>query len=360
MNILNDLEKIKKLDKSDVYQSIDKLDEQCWDAWKKVQALKIPSNYQNFSNIVICGMGGSCLGADVVRTLYQNDLKTPLVRVRDYHLPGFVNEKTLIVLSSYSGNTEETITCAKKAIKRKLKAFILTNNGKLEALAKENNLPFYLINPVYNPCGQPRMAIGYSIFSQLSLLARLKLVRLNELEVKKVILLIKSLQKQYALKTPLSQNPAKKIAEEIEKKVLIFVAAEHLEGAVHVFNNQMNENAKHFSDYRIIPELNHYLMEGLAFPETNKQSLEFLFINSPFYQKRNQQRFQLTEEVVKKNKIVTRMLFIPGAKSKLEEAFGLITLGAFISFYTAMKHSIDPAPIPWVDFFKQKLKEMDE
>ena len=282
MNILDDLEKIKKLDKSGVYQSIDKLDEQCWDAWQKVQAVKIPSDYQNFSNIVICGMGGSCLGADVIRTLYRNELKIPLIRVRDYRLPSFVNEKTLIVLSSYSGNTEETITCARKTIERKLKVFIITNNGQLEVLAKENNLPFYLINPVYNPCGQPRMAIGYSIFSQLSLLARLKLVRLNELEVKKVIRLIKSLQEQ--------QNLAKKIAEEIEKKILILVAAEHLEGAVHVFNNQMNENAKHFSDYRIIPELNHYLMEGLAFPKTNKQSLEFLFINSPFYQKRNQQR----------------------------------------------------------------------
>jgi len=355
MKILDDLEKIKKIDKSGVYQSIKSLDKQCWDAWQKVQKTKIPSNYKNFNNIIVCGMGGSSLGAHVIQALYPN---IPLIILRDYHLPGFINKDSLVVLSSYSGNTEEVLSCAKEVLEKKLKSFVITSNGNLEKLAKKYRLPYYLINPVYNPCGQPRMAIGYSIFSQLALLARLSVVRLNEQKVKKTIRLIELIQNMYSVEISLTQNQAKQIAKEIYRKIPILVSAEHLVGASHVFNNQLNENAKHYSDYRIIPELNHHLMEGLSFPKSNQQVLEFLFINSFFYTKRTQQRIKLTEEVVRKNKISTKRIKIAKTKNKLEEVFGLITLGAFVSFYTAMIHQINPSPIPWVKFFKKSLKEV--
>lgn len=357
MNILDDLEKIKKLDKAKVYHSILRLGEQCWDAWRKVKEIKIPADYDHFANVVICGMGGSCLGADVIRTLYRDELQIPLVRVRNYQLPGFVDQKTLVVLSSYSGNTEEILACAQSAIKRKLKIFIITSGGQLKKLAKENKLPFYLINPVYNPCGQPRMAIGYSVFGQLALFARLGLIDLSEEKVKDTVKFINSQLKKYRLETPLINNPAKQIARTVKRKIAVIVASEHLIGAAHVFNNQLNENAKHFSELREIPELNHHLMEGLAFPETNQQVLVFLFIFSHQYHPRNQIRFQVTKKVVEKNKVATKQLKIGAARSKLEEAFGLITLGGFIAFYTAMMHQLDPAPIPWVDFFKKKLKK---
>lgn len=359
MNILDDIEKIKKLDKSGVYQSIENLDKQCWDAWQKVQGIEIPGDYKNFSNIIVCGMGGSALGAHVIQSLYREELKVPLVIVRDYNLPGFINENSLVILSSYSGNTEETLSCAEEAIKKKARSFIITSNGKLKKLAKDFSLLNYVIDPLYNPCGQPRMAIGYSIFGQLALFARLGLIRLKEQEIKKTIRLIKLFQENYSIKVSLSKNQAKKIAEEIQKKIPILVAAEHLVGATHVFSNQLNENAKNFSDFLVIPELNHHLMEGLGHPKLNSQILKFLFINSKFYIKKNQQRFKLTEEVVNKNNIASMALEITEAKDKLQETFGLIALGSFVSFYTAMKHQIDPTPIPWVDYFKQSLKNIN-
>lgn len=359
MNLLDDIDQIKKLDKSGVYQSIESLDEQCSDAWQKVQQVAVPSSYQNFSNIVVSGMGGSALGAHVIQSLYRDQLKAPLVIVRDYHLPEFVNQNSLVVLSSYSGTTEETVSCAQEAIAKKCKSFIITSGGQLQEFSQKYSLPIYLINPVFNPCGQPRMAIGYSIFSQLSLFAKLGLIQLNEEEVKKTIQFIKQLQMKFSLDVSSVQNEAKRLALAIEEKIPILVTAEHLVGATHVFNNQLNENAKHLSDFREIPELNHHLMEGLSQPETNKKHLIFVFLNSSHYSLRIKQRFELTGDVVLKNKIAAFNYQLPEALDKLTDAFSLITFGAFASFYLAMTHRLDPTPIPWVDYFKDSLKKID-
>lgn len=360
MNILDNPEQIKKLDKSGVYQSIEKLDEQCQDAWQKVQAIKIPNHYKSFSNIIVCGMGGSALGPHVIQSLYQDELKTPLIINRDYHLPEYANQNSLIILSSYSGNTEETLSCTQETLKKKIRSFIIASGGQLIDLAKKNSLPSYHIEPIHNPCAQPRMAVGYSIFGQLALFSKLGLIQLNGERVKATVQFIKLTQKQYSVELSTQQNQAKILAIKIEKKIPILSAAEHLVGAAHVFNNQLNENAKHFSEYRTIPELNHHLMESLAHPQLNPKTLTFLFVNSPFYSKRNQQRFKLTKDVVIKNKIETIDFQVPRAKNKLQEAFGLITFGAFVSFYTAMQHQINPAPIPWVDYFKNSLMKLDK
>lgn len=357
MEILDDVARIKKLDKSGVYHSIISLDKQCQDAWEKVCEIETPDDYKDFSQVIVCGMGGSALGAHVVQSLFQAELRIPLIIVRDYDLPSFVNQDSLVVLSSYSGNTEETLSCAEKAIDRKIKSFIITSGGKLAEIAQSNSLPCYIIDPVYNPCGQPRMATGYSIFGQLALFACLDLISLTEEEVRRTIQLIKTLQGKFSVEVPCSENLAKQIAKEIVEKIPLLVTAQHLIGAAHVFNNQLNENAKHFSNFQVIPELNHHLMEGLAYPKQNSQVLHFIFILSSFYPQRIQQRFKLTKDIVEKNEISAKNIEIPQVQTKLEEVFGLIVLGSFVSFYLAMLHNVDPAPVPWVDYFKKALKE---
>ncbi len=358
MNILDDLKKIKQLDRSKVHQSIELLGKQCGDAWQKVQSVDLPLNYCDFENVIVCGMGGSALGAHVIQSLYQDELKIPLVICRDHFLPGFAGPGSLVILSSYSGNTEETLSCAQEVIEKGLRCFVISSNGQLEQISQKNQFPRYTINPVYNSCGQPRMAIGYSIFSQLALFAKLGLINLKETAVKAALRLIKKSQEQYSLKRPTASNLAKQTALRLEKKIPILVAAEHLVGAAHVFNNQLNENAKHFSEYRVIPELNHHLMEGLGFPRSNPEGLAFLLINSEFYRSRIKARFQLTAAVVRQNKIQASDLAMPVAADKLQEVFGLISFGAWISFYLAMQHQLDPAPIPWVDFFKKELETL--
>ncbi|MCU0373403.1 MAG: SIS domain-containing protein, partial [Ignavibacteria bacterium] len=131
--------------------------------------IAVPKEYKNIKNVVMCGMGGSGLGARVIESVFASDLNIPLVRVNDYHIPRFVDSDTLVICSSYSGETEETLQNANEAIAKKVKCIVIANGGRLIDLAKENKLPFYDIEPNFNPSDQPRMAIGYSIVGQLVL-----------------------------------------------------------------------------------------------------------------------------------------------------------------------------------------------
>ena len=134
----------------------------------------------------------------------------------------------------------------------------------------------------------------------------------------------------------------------------ILVASEFLVGATHVATNQFNENAKLFADFKVVPELNHHLMEGLRFPASNIGSHVFLFFNSEFYQPRNQKRMKLTQEIVEQNQIDTLAVELQ-ADTKLTQVFELITLMSYTNFYTAMLEGIDPCPVPFVDQFKEEL-----
>jgi glucose/mannose-6-phosphate isomerase len=146
------------------------------------------------------------------------------------------------------------------------------------------------------------------------------------------------------------------MAFEMQTRIPVVVVAEHLEGAAHVCANQLNENAKTYSEYRVIPELNHHLMEGLQFPKTNDDTLLFMLVESELYQASNQKRFKLTSEVLVKNTINQQHIAL-SSPTKLGQAFELMVFGAYVNFYLAMLNNLDPSPIPWVDWFKQELKK---
>ena len=133
------------------------------------------------------------------------------------------------------------------------------------------------------------------------------------------------------------------------------VGAEFLGGNLRAFRNQICENGKNFAAYLTLPELNHYAMEGLAYPTSNKKNLIFFFIDSEFYHPRVQARSELTKKVVAKNKISLVSYKLKG-HSKLEQAFELLQLGSWISFYLAVLNNVSPAGNPWVDWFKKELK----
>ena len=151
-------------------------------------------------------------------------------------------------------------------------------------------------------------------------------------------------------------NQAKILAFTILERRPILVASEFLSGAVHVSTNQFNENSKMFADFKLVPELNHHLMEGLRFPTSNINTHVFLFINSHLYSTHNQKRMKLTQQVVEDNNIETISIKM-NAESKLTQVFEEITLMAFTNYYVAMLEKIDPAPIPFVDWFKEELSK---
>lgn len=344
---LKNLEEIKKLDPKDVYGSTELFAKQCEQIWKEGEKLLFPSEYQEIENIVICGMGGSAYGGHIVFSLYKDELKIPLYINTDYHLPAFVSEKTLVLLTSYSGSTEEVLSCAKEAFEKSAKVIGLTSGGELGKLLKTQYVPSLIFDPFNNPSGQPRLGYGYIVLGTIAILSRMELITINEDEVHQMISELKK-------NTDTIKEKAIESAQKIVNTIPVLFASEFLYGNSHIIRNQFNETSKSFSAFSPIPELNHHLMEGLQNPPDKKLSI--LFITSNLYSHSIKKRIELTQDVVSKNNIPFLEYEVQGS-SKLSQVFNALSFGGYLTLYLAFLYGLDPSLIPWVDYFKEQLKK---
>ncbi len=351
--ILDSREQMRVLDKENVLGSVEQLPNQIEHVWGEVQKVSVPESYKNIKNVVANGMGGSGLGAHVIQTTFKESLHVPLEVFHTYDLPAYVNQETLAVLSSYSGSTEEILESAKQAKQKNAKIMVIASGGPLLEMAQQEQWPAFKIDPKFNPSNQPRTAIGYSVFGQIGLFHKAGLIDLSDEVVKKVVANLRANAKILNPES-IETNTAKLLAFSALDKVILLISAEHLEGAVHVFNNQLNENAKNLTMQMVIPELNHHAMEGLGFPKHAKQEMITYFFTSQLYHPRVQRRFPLTIEVIEENGYQTQTI-LAVSKTKLEQVWEVIQLGAYTNFYLAMLNGVNPAPIPWVDAFKEKM-----
>lgn len=352
-HILDSREAMAKLDEANVLGSIEALADQVRHAWQDTQALDF-SLKGEVSNVVVAGMGGSGLGPDTFKQLFSDQLQVPFEIYNGYNLPAYVNQDSLVILSSYSGTTEEVLSCAQQAQESGAQIMVIAAGGKLGELAEEHNYPFYKIDPQFNPSNQPRMAIGYAVFGLIGLLVKAGLVNISDTQAEEVITTIIATGEHLTPEIARDQNRAKLLAYQIIERRPILVASEFLVGAAHAATNQLNENAKIFADYKVVPELNHHLMEGLKFPKSNDGSHYFIFFQSQLYGARNIKRMKLTQQVVENNHIETTLVEL-SSPTKLTQAFELITLMSYTNFYVSMLEGINPAPIPFVDWFKEEL-----
>lgn len=355
-SILDSREEISKLDKENMMGSIEELGNQVKHAWEDLKSIEFTPKSE-IKNVVIAGMGGSGLGADVIKHLFKLELKVPLDYVHDYTLPGYVNENTLVVLASYSGTTEEIVACGEAAHKANAQIMVIAAGGTLEEMAKEHGYTMYKINPKYNPSNQPRMAIGYAVFGTIGLLSKAGIISLSDSDIDAVVTIINKQVEDCKVEVTGEENAAKALAYMMVDRRPVYVASDFLEGAVHVSTNQANENAKIYADYKVVPEMDHHLLEGLQFPKSNATNHIFVFIQSMLYHPKNIIRVQLTQKIAEANDIDS--IAVPlKAQTKIEQVFELLTVLGFAGFYLGMLEGIDPSPIPFVESFKVDLKEM--
>ncbi len=354
MQSLDNLDQIEKLDKGGILTSISDLSNQIKQSWEEVSTLHFGKLYAGVQNIVVAGMGGSALGGRIVDSLFNDRLRVPLEIETSYHLPNYVNSKTLVILSSYSGNTEETIAAANNAVSKKAQVFIVTTGGKLAELAKEEDLISYVFRPTYNPSNQPRMGLGYSLGVILAILGKNNFVTVTEEEIKETTKTAEEFIHEFGVRISESKNVAKSIAKSLHNKIINLMASEHLSGVAWAFKNQINENSKTFSTFFEISESNHHLLEGLKYPTSLREKAIFFLIESPHYYERIIKRYPITLDVIEKNG-GKGLIYKTTSKTKLGEVVEILVLGSYISFYLAMLNDINPSPIPWVDYFKERL-----
>lgn len=349
----------KKLDPNHVGKSIELLPDQMRQVLNNSRLIKIPKEYKSVNKIVVNGMGGSNLGARLIQSAFKDVLKVPLLIEPGYAVPNYVDKNTLYIISSYSGTTEEPLSTYKEVQKRKAKILGITENSsksKLLNIMLKDNIPGFTFVPEFNPSGQPRLGLGYSIFGQLIMIAKSGLLKLQVQEMENIIAELEIRTRKLRPQSPMSQNIAKRITDKIINKTPILIGAEFLNGNLHIIRNQINECSKSFCTYLDLPELNHYAMEGLVFPKSNPRQLIAVFFDSNFYHPKIILRSKLTKQVVKKNKIEAVSCQL-GSKNKLTQNFELLQLGAWISYYLGIAYQVDTAAIPYVDWFKKALKK---
>lgn len=320
-----------------VEQSLSFWFKQIEQSWHDLHALTLSPELALCSKIVICGMGGSALGAEVVTASLSPKTRVAIFYNRQSCLPAWVDKDTLIVLTSYSGTTAEVLACAKEAQQKRLSTFVITSGGQLAQMAKKYHWPFYQFQPTFNPAAEPRFGLGYAGGSILALGQILGWWPFVVKELK-------------GLKNILS----KKIKINLSAKEYLIVADNNLSGAAHAVGNQLNESAKVLAWWQIVSELNHHLLEGLSGGQV-KSNYQTIVIKSKLLSKDIQKRLDLTAAVLQKQGYNVLRLNLVG-KTLLEQAWELSWWGGWLSLALAKKSKIDPLAIPWVEYFKKQLK----
>lgn len=344
---LNNTEEIQKIDPQNTVGSTELLSEQCEAAWTQVNKIDVPASYREIKNIVFCGMGASIYGALVLKALAGREMPFPAEVVSDYFLPDYVNSNTLVVLTSYSGTTEEVLSCAVEAKSRNAKMVVITKGGQLAQFAKENNLPAYIFDAKLNPAGAPRFGCGYSILGLIGLLNKIGIFEIGEHEISEAISRLKEKIKDL-------KSQAQKDSLILSGKIPVIFAAEHLSGNAQILRNQFNETSKTFSAFYLLPDLNHHLMEGLQFPKD--APLHFLILNTKNFSEKIEKRIELTIDVIKQNNHEV-FEFKTSGQTVYDDFLEVLVYGSFLTLYLGLIYDQNPAINPWVDYFKKKLAE---
>ena len=317
-------------DKENMLGVLQDFPEQCKEAVKLAKV----SVKGKFSSICVCGMGGSGIGGDLLKSLVNN---IPIYPVHGYKLPSYVDKKCLVIAVSFSGNTEETLSCYKEAKKKKMKVISITSGGKLADLDKNA----IIIPKDKYPDFQPRSAIGYLFLTMVAALSKNKIIPSQSgalAEVNKI------------LNPKLCSKQGFLLAQKLKNKIPVFYASEELGAAAYRIKTAVNENAKQPSFYHIFPEMNHNEINGF---KRNTSKLAIVFLRDKKDNKAIIRRMDITKKLIKSN-VKTVDLEVHG-KNLLARMMYSIYVGDFISYYLALMNRLDPTPVPVVEELKKKL-----
>lgn len=345
---------LEKTDPHGMYHDLVNFGLSFLDGFETLAKMPIPPHYIKCSKIVFIGMGGSGIAGLLTKHLVNQSARLPIGTVSNYSLPNWVDNQTLVVAMSYSGDTEETIEAFIEAFKRGARLISFSTGGRLEDLARKYGAPFYRHQGAI--CGQARMSTLRYFGALISLLNRLGQYEVQKSEILQARNLLDNLIiREYVIDMPISKNQAKKLAQQIFDKIPIIWAADHLEAVAHRFKADFNENSKSLSYFEPIPEMNHKSLAGSEFPKPITKNIFHLLLKSKFGQPENILRINLTADFFKKRKFQTEIINFPQADSPLTEILIASSLSSFTSFYLGLLYGIDPTPVEAVKEFKNKL-----
>lgn len=344
------LDDIRRTDPSGMYDLIKNFPQQVEEAVAIGNAVRLRVTARGIQNIVLCGMGGSAIGGDLLRSYLLDELTVPFLIVRSYTVPAFVGKRTLAIISSYSGTTEEALACYRQAIRKGATILTISSGGTVETMARRHRHPH--INVPGGP--SPRAALGYSFFPLLIAFARLGLVASKSREIRETILLLKAKAAEYA-NCESATNAALLLARQLHGRIgVVYSASERLDAVNTRWRGQIAENAKSLMWGHVLPEMNHNELVGWKVLREQMRELQVFFLRDHEDHPRVARRLDITKQLISEYTGHIAEVWSEG-KSRLARIFSLIHLGDWVSFYLAMLNNEDPMPVKVIDYLKNEL-----
>jgi len=347
-SVIESVERIRTADPGNMLDRIKDLPKQVRDAWKITNASTLPPAHGDVRNITVAGMGGSAIGGDLAAALLADELKVPMSVHRDYGLPAYVGRDSLVIASSYSGNTEETLSSFEEAQRRGARVLVLTTGGRIAELARAAKHPVI----TFSYAAQPRAALGYSLGLVLGALVRLGFVRDLSADLDAALADVAKLEER--VHEGARTNDAKKLAAELYGRIIFAYGAGVMGVMARRVKGQWNENAKNWAAFDIMSELNHNAVVGFPHPDVAREALTVLLLRSDRDNPRHKLRFDVTRELLDRANVPHKTLQFAGS-NMLSEVLQLTLFTDYVSFYVALLNGADPTPVKSIDYLKDRL-----
>jgi glucose/mannose-6-phosphate isomerase len=343
-------EVLARTDTLDMLGAIAGLSRQLAAAWDRTRHLAFGDAHRAVSSVAILAMGGSAIGADLVRGVFAGRLRVPIVTVRDFTVPAFVGPASLVVAASHSGATAETLGAFETAARQGAPMAVITSGGTLLAVARESGLPTVEIPGG----GQPRAAVGWATIALAGLLERAGLLAVARGEIEAAADSAEEMARRCLPTIPTESNPAKQLAWSLLDRLPIVEAGGFLAPVARRWKTQLNENGKTTAAFEELPEAFHNSVVGLDEPDTLRDRLFALFLESPDEDPGIARRIELAAELFERRGIAHEVVRAAGA-SPLAQVFSTIVLGDFASAYLGLLYGRDPSIIPEITWMKERL-----
>lgn len=347
---LDNTDEIARSDPGGMVGIVAGLGEQIRDALGIAGKAEFPRTLAGARCIVAAGLGGSAIGGDVVREVTSDELKVPMVVTRDYELPAFVDGDTLVVVSSYSGNTEETLSAYEIARRRKARILCITSGGRLADLATRDGIPLVTIPQGF----PPRTALGYLFVPVLVALSELGYVNDKAADLEEAEQVLRDLAIALGPESPAKVNQAKRLALAMHGRIPLIHGATGITGAAALrWKTQINENSKAHAFWNVFPELNHNETVGWGARQDISRALYVVILRDKGDHPRVQRRMEITAALMKGASGLDEVYSL--GRSKAARLLSLVYVGDFASLYLAFLYGIDPKPVKVIDYLKREL-----
>ena len=309
-----------------------------------------PNSDATINKVVVTGMGGSALAALLIKSWQESKLNITFEIVRDYKLPNYVDDKTLVIASSYSGNTEETLSCLDEALKKGANIGCVSSGGKLVEIAKNNELPYVVL-----PSGiQPRMGVIANLRAILAILVSYGVVSQSDFdEVKNLGPWLNAESKKWGRDVPTNENQAKQLALLSAGKTAIFYSSTAMGGVAYKWKISWNENAKNVAFWNVLPEFNHNEFMGWTSHPVEKPYVVF-DLRSSFDHPKITKRFEISDRLLSGKRPKANVIELQG-ESVIAQMLWASIFADFVSIYLAILNGVDPSKVELIEKLKQEL-----